>query len=221
VERPAENPPQPAPALAPPQAVEPTPAQVVQATQALAAAQQAQAPDVLETAPSTIHLSMFRRYPFRYLGYLALAAAGLALLIYSEMHQWRWVAVLGGIVTAAALLRLFVWWVRMRCTVLLLTNKRGALRTGVFRRETTEFEFAGIGDFHLNQTMLMRWLDVGDLALVVNNGQKIVIMAVPHPASVIAHLQRHVEVEKKAAEQPDLVVVQQPASNTEAPPATA
>ena len=60
--------------------------------------------------------------------------AGLALLIYSEMHQWHWVDLIGGVVAAAAVLRLFVWWVRMRCTRLILTNKRGALTTGVFRR---------------------------------------------------------------------------------------
>ena len=189
----------------------PTPAEASQAAQAVAAAQQALQPSEPETPPSIIHLSMVRRYPFRILGYLLLTAAGLALLVWSEMHQWHWVSLIGGAVAAAAFLRLFCWWVRMRCNKLILTNKRRALVTGVFHRNSTEFEFAQITDFHVHQTLLMRWLDVGNLAIVGSNGQQIVVMAAPHPNSVIAHLQRHVEVEKKAAEQPDMVVVQQPA----------
>lgn len=198
------------PSEEPPQAVPMLPAAVAQAKEAVAAAQAAQYPTTPETPGTTIHLSMLRRYPFRCLGYALLAAVGVALLLDGELSHGHWVTGLGAIVLLATGVRFLVWWVRMRATTLTLTNKRGTLATGVFSTDTREFEFANICDFHIHQNLLMRWLNVGDLAIVANNGQRFLIMAVPDPANITSHLQRHVEFEKKAAEQPDMVVVQQP-----------
>lgn len=198
------------PTQEPPQAIPVPPAVVAQATEAVAAAQAAQHPTTPETSGTTIHLSMVRRYPFRCLGYALLAVVGLAFLLDGEIRHGHWVTALGAIVLLATGIRFLVWWVRMRATTLTLTNKRGGLATGVFSRDTREFEFAQITDFHVYQSLLMRWLNVGDLAIITNNGQRFLIMAVPDPANVVSHLQKHVEFEKKAAEQPDMVIVQQP-----------
>jgi uncharacterized membrane protein YdbT with pleckstrin-like domain len=200
-----------------------SPATAVAGAQAAAAAAAAAAssPQTPETPPETIHLAMFRRYPFRCLGYVLLSAAGLVGLIYGVDWNWHWLTILGAVVALFAAVRFFLWGLRMSRTTLTLTNKRGTLSSGLFRREDIEFELARLKDLHVHQTLPMRWLDVGDLAIVTSTGQRVVVMAIPNPAAVAEHMQRHGEREKKAQEQPDPVVVQQPIIAGGAPARTA
>jgi hypothetical protein len=190
----------------------PAPAVPAEATQAAiaAATQAAQPPERPETPGETIHLSLVRRYPVRFLCYVLLIGAGVAVAVYGEMREWHLLTLVGAAAALGVLLRLSAWCLRTRLTTLTLSNKRGVLATGVFRRDRIEFEFLQIADFHVSQSMLMRWLNVGDLAIVTSSGRQIVLMAVPDPHAVGAHLRTHSDAEKKASEKPDLVVVQQP-----------
>src|SRR5262249_24418072 len=74
---PAATPPTPAASAA--QAVAPMAIRVASATQAPPAAIPVEEPEVIL---GTVHLSMFRRYPFRCLGYAALMAMSLTGVIY-------------------------------------------------------------------------------------------------------------------------------------------
>jgi hypothetical protein len=144
---------------------------------------------------------MFRRYPWRCLGYLLLVAGGVAGMIWMLFLDRTWLAMTAAAVAVFGVLRLALWGLRMSRTALRITNKRGILTRGMFNRETIEFELAQVADFHVHQTMLMRWLDVGDVAIVSTNTQQqqIVIMAVPHPTDVTDLLQAQREARRKAA----------------------
>ena len=154
-----------------------------------------------EVELQTVHLSMFRRYPWRCLGYWLLVAAGIAGMIWMLFDSRQSLALASAAVAAFGALRLFAWWLRMSRTWLTLTNKRATLTTGLFSQQTTEFELSQLADIHVHQTPLMRWLDVGDIAIVSTNPQQpqIVIMAVPHPGEVAELLQAQIDARRKAA----------------------
>jgi hypothetical protein len=157
-----------------------------------------------EVELQTVHLSMFRRYPWRCLGYWLLMAAGIACMIWMLFDSRRWLALLSAAIAAYGALRLFAWWLRMSRTWLTLTDKRAILTTGLFSQQTTEFEVSQLADIHVHQTPLMRWLDVGDVAIVNTNPQQpqIVIMAVPHPGEVAELLQAQIDARMKATSGP-------------------
>lgn len=207
---PGTEPPPPAPAVAtsitPAVAATPSPATSTAPIVANTSAPVAEDP---EGPPHVIHLSMWGRYPFRCLTYLLAELGCLAGVIYGVHEGWHLLTVPSAVLMAVVGGKFFLWWLRMRCTVLTITNKRLILTSGVFSKTTKEFELARIVDFNIHQTLLMRWLNVGDLAVVGANAQ-VVIMAVPDPHGVIAFLQGHIAQQKQAEQQPDVVVVQQP-----------
>ncbi len=148
----------------------------------------------------TVHLSTFRRYPGRCLGYWLLIMAGIAGMIWMLFLDRHWLALICAAVALYGAVRLIAWSLRMSRTALTLTSKRGILTTGLFSRQTTEFELTQLADIHVHQTALMRWLDVGDVAIVSTNPQQkqIVIMAVPHPGEVTELLQAQIEARRNA-----------------------
>jgi hypothetical protein len=154
-----------------------------------------------ETPGPTIHLSMARRYPLRCFAYLLVEAVGLTGIIYGVMWEWHWLTILAGGLTAFFAVRFLAWWARMRCVTLALTSKRLILTTGVFSRDSTEIDLSDVVDHHFHQSLLMHWLDVGDLAIVSKpDNRQLVIMAIPQPGSVGQHLQSAIEVHKKVEE---------------------
>jgi hypothetical protein len=154
-----------------------------------------------ETPGPVIHLSMVRRYPLRCFAYLLVEVVGLAGVISGVMWDWLWLTVLGGAVMAFFAVRFLIWWIRMSNIRLQFTSKRLKLTTGVFSRDTTEIDLTDIVDHHFHQSLPMRWLDVGDLAIVARpDNRQLVIMAVPHPADVSRQLQSTIDMHKKVEE---------------------
>jgi uncharacterized membrane protein YdbT with pleckstrin-like domain len=143
-----------------------------------------------EEAVARVKLSMWRRYPVRCLIYTAAIVAGLAGVIVGLVNDWLILALLCGAVVLLASIRFFPWWAQMCATTLTITNLRFILETGVLKREATELRRDQIGDLQVQQSLLMRLLDVGDLAITSNTGdrKRVVVMAVPQPEWVAEHL---------------------------------
>jgi len=143
-------------------------------------------PDEQETAGQQIHLQMFRRYPLRVLAHLAAAIGGLVAMIWCLDRNYLTGAALCGVLAVVATGRFVVWWMRMRDTILTITNKRLVLETGVWSRQSTEIFFNDVQDVRVHQGILSGWFNVGDLAIIVSRGAKetVVIMAVPDPINV-------------------------------------
>jgi hypothetical protein len=148
----------------------------------------------------TFHLSMFRRYPWRCLGYLLVVTAGVGGAMWLWLRDWQWLSMISLGVGAFAFLRLAIWWLRMHRTTFTLTNKRAILRTGVFSQDSAAIELQNLADYHLHQSLLMRLLNVGDFAIVSAqpHEQQIVIMALPDPEAATRILEPHLEARRKA-----------------------
>lgn len=133
-----------------------------------------------------VRLSMWRRYPLRCVMYIAAMAGGVVGLLVGLVNDWIFFALLCGAVALLAAIRFFPWWARMRATVLVITNLRFMLETGVMQREATELRRDQIGDLQVRQDLLMSWLDVGDLSITSNTADRkqVVVMAVPRPEQV-------------------------------------
>jgi hypothetical protein len=161
------QPPAPAPATGPPQLTLPT-----------------------EVPLETVRVSMWRRYPFRCLVYILLIAASSIGAVIAVTQDLNVVALVCAAVLVLALCRFVPWWLRMRNTLLTITDRRCVLETGILHREATEFDRGDLIDVRVAQSGLMRLFNVGDLIISsdVDARKEFVLMAVPHPATVAGHL---------------------------------
>lgn len=141
-----------------------------------------------------VHLDMWRRYPFRCLAYAGVALAGALGIIWFAFHGQSVWMLLSLILFGFALYRLVPWWLRMRHTTLTITNKRCLVEAGVFSKESQAFSLDNVRDIQVNQGLMSRFLNVGDIILSSNEGEnkQVVLMAVPDPGRVAAHMRtRH------------------------------
>jgi hypothetical protein len=136
------------------------------------------------------HLAMFRRYPWRCLGYSLAIIAGLVLGLYYLFFGWHILAMVFIGIAVFAGYRLGSWWLRMEHVVFTITNKRCVLESGILKKEVTEIPIEEIADIQIRQSFLQRHLNVGDITLLSHKGeaQRIIIMAVPYPQQVAAQI---------------------------------
>jgi hypothetical protein len=133
---------------------------------------------------------MWRRYPFRCLAYVLVIAGSAIGAIVAVSQGYSVLAVIAGVVLLLALFRFVPWWLRMRNTRMIITDRRCILETGVFHRASIEFQRGDLIDVQVAQSGLMPLFDVGDLVISsdVDARKQFVLMAVPHPAVVAEHL---------------------------------
>jgi hypothetical protein len=133
-----------------------------------------------------IHLKMFRRYPFRCLGYLLLVLAPVGAGVWLLLTERPLLGALSLIVGGLVLCRLVVWWLRMRRTRVTLTNESCVLQCGIFSRQAMAIELPNVRDIQVKQSLLGRLLNVGDLVLSYDKGemQQVTLMAVPAPKNL-------------------------------------
>jgi uncharacterized membrane protein YdbT with pleckstrin-like domain len=149
--------------------------------------------EVEEKALQSVRLEMFRRYPWRCLGYDLLIVVGLLGGLYYLLAGWHFLALVLFVVAGIAAYRLGSWWLRMKHISLMITNKRCVLETGIFTRQVTEMPLDEIADIQVRQTFLQKWMNVGDLVLLSHKGEehRMIVMAVPSPKEVAAHIREH------------------------------
>jgi len=138
----------------------------------------------------TIRLAMGRRYPVRCALYLALAVALYTLGGWSLAHEYTALALVWFLAAILVTIRIGWWWWRMENTGLLITNRRLILYSGVLSRQMTEFPIQDVTDLHVDQGVFGHLLNVGDIAIISDKGERrqVVVMAVPNPAAVAAQI---------------------------------
>jgi len=138
----------------------------------------------------TIQLGMFRRYPFRVAGYVLLVGAGLVLGAWAMSNEWTVSGWLLFAAAAFAVVRLFLWWLRMKNTTLTITNRRCIVETGILSKQANEVPTKDISEINVSQDFVTRILNIGDLTIVSGGSQprSLVVMAVPDPAEVAAQI---------------------------------
>jgi PH (Pleckstrin Homology) domain-containing protein len=142
----------------------------------------------------SVHLDMLRRYPFRCLGYCLLALVSfIAVLWFGIAGRTFWTIVFV-LPMGYALYRLIPWWLRMRHTTVTITNKRCVVEAGLFSKQAENYALDHVTDVQVSQSLLSRYLNVGDIVLSSDNGGKkqIMLMAIPDPERVAEHIRtRH------------------------------
>jgi hypothetical protein len=140
----------------------------------------------------TIQPVMFRRYPLRFSGYMAVVLAGLVCVGLWLTEGWLALGVLGILVAAAAGFRLLAWWLRNRTTWLTATTRRLILRAGSFTSHSTEIPYKEILDVQVHQSVLNRMMRIGDLTLFTRMPDKaqVLVMGIPDPEGVAAEIRK-------------------------------
>jgi membrane protein YdbS with pleckstrin-like domain len=140
----------------------------------------------------TVKPVMFRRYPYRCLGYVASILAGLVCVALWAVEGWLALGLLGIFVAAMAAFRLLAWWLRNRTTSLTVTTRRLILRAGAFTSHSTEIPYKEILDVQVHQSVLNRMMKVGDLTLFTRMPDKpqILLMAIPDPEGIAAEIRK-------------------------------
>jgi membrane protein YdbS with pleckstrin-like domain len=135
----------------------------------------------------TVRPVMFRRYPFRFTGYVLAILAGLAGIVIWLLEAWTFaIGLLGIVVAVSASARLCSWWLRNRTTSLTATTRRLILKAGSFTSHSTEIPYKEIPDVQVHQSVFNRLMNVGDLTLYTRMPDKkqILILAIPDPEDV-------------------------------------
>jgi membrane protein YdbS with pleckstrin-like domain len=150
------------------------------------------ASEVKEETLQVIHLSMFRRYPFRCMAYFLLFIVSLVGTIFFAGKEWWFPALVCLAAGVVVVYRFIAWRMRMTHTLLTITNTRVILESGVFARHATEFPLADLEDIQINQTFVQRMFRVGDVVLLNKKGaaHRVLIMAVPSPIEVADTMHR-------------------------------
>ena len=81
---------------------------------------------------------------------------------------------------------LFIWWLRCRRLLLIITNKRTTLRTGLLARSTNEIRHCDVRDLSICQTLGQRLRGVGTLEIssTAEEEDDIVIEGIRDPQGV-------------------------------------
>jgi len=135
-------------------------------------------------------LVMFRRYPWRCIGYSLAIIVGVVLGLYYLITGWQFLALVFLGVAGFAGYRLGSWWLRTEHITLTITNKRAVLESGVIKKDITEIPINEIADIQVRQTFLQRSLNVGDITLLSHKGEmhRLIVMGVPYPQQVAAQI---------------------------------
>jgi len=163
----------------------------------------AAAPDTLAPAavPATappeerellrVQMSMLRRYPGRFVGYVlgTFAAAILSAWAFSNDHNVYGTALIA--LAGFLALRFAYWCGKANATSLLVTNRRVLLESGLLARQASEFTIESVADIQVDQGVLGRLLNVGDLVIVSVMGEEkrqMVMLGVLDPLGVAEHI---------------------------------
>lgn len=133
---------------------------------------------------------LFRRYPLRYLGYAALALAGLGLFFWGMAVGQNVLGLVGAAAAGWAGYRLTAWWLRTSSTSLVVGPESCVLETGLMTRQRVEVRREDVKEVVVEQGFAGRLFDVGDVVVTSDAGEKsrLVLYGVPDPHALADRL---------------------------------
>ncbi len=146
-----------------------------------------------EEVLTTVHPSMWRQHPFRFAGLWLLFLAGISLSIMAYLLgdpafglNLQAQGILGLVLLAGCGVLLLVWWVAVRFTTLIVTNKRTTYRQGIISRDVSEIRHQDVRNLQVDQNAFERILAVGDIGISSAGQEDIEIQArhFPHPNKI-------------------------------------
>lgn len=103
------------------------------------------------------------KYLASYLVGVILVAAGASPLFLAARHEY-WLA--GGVAAAIGVIVILAALIRRATTELVLTDRRIIAKRGLVSRDTVEMNLGKVESVHVNQSLLGRLLDYGDVTVV-------------------------------------------------------
>ena len=163
---------------------------------AAAAADSVPTLDAGERELSVVHPAMARAHPFRFLAVAALLIGGLVLAFASGPSDalWDWLAWLGWLMVAAAVVWWIAWYLAAHLWIkLTISNKRTVRQEGIVRRYTSEVLHEHVRNVEIKQSLMQRILKVGYIG-ISSAGQddiEIEVKDVPRPYELKALIDEH------------------------------
>lgn len=120
---------------------------------------------LLADGEAIVHRAAVSHWKFltSYLVGAALVVAGVLPFFLSSRREYF---VAGGVAAAVGLLVIIAAIVRRQTTELVLTDRRIIAKRGFISRDTVEMNLAKVESIHVNQSLLGRMLDYGDVTIV-------------------------------------------------------
>lgn len=116
-----------------------------------------------------VHPVMFRAHPFWFLLLFGCFVAGLVIAAGGGFFSFPWQAlvgwILGGVLAVFGGIGLIAWWLKTRAVTLEVTNKRTRLIRGLIAKSTSEVQHDDVRNIQVDQSMIGRLVDVGELAI--------------------------------------------------------
>lgn len=138
---------------------------------------------------------------------LALVGIAIAALLWYVAPEPPWLWMLGGAVAVVGLLGCLIRFVELMTSEFAVTTTRLVLKTGLVSRHTTEILLTKVEAIAIDQGLLARVLNFGDLTVTGTGGAREVFPGVRDPIGLRNHVQQ-----ASLAAQPDVRPPPGPAS---------
>lgn len=166
------------------------PAQPAVAPAPVAGAPAAPAQPAPEQIVAVGRLSLVRRYPLRFLAYLALTVALITATswAFSQDRITLGLVALAGAAFVAG--RFLYWFLTVQNTTLVVTNRRVIVESGVFSREAAEMPLAEVNNLQVEQDVIQAFLDVGDVAIICDKASRreLLVLGLMAPQAMVGHI---------------------------------
>ncbi len=141
------------------------------------------------------HPAVFRRNPIQTIIGLLILIGGPIAITWGLIEGNSYFGYGGLIATIIGGGVLAYWWLRSLFVTLTLTTKRTILRHGLISKRTTEVEHDDVRNIQINQGVIPRILNIGDLA-ISSAGQdtlEIFVRGIAQPEQIVSIIREHQE----------------------------
>ncbi|WP_169977314.1 PH domain-containing protein [Tautonia rosea] len=140
-----------------------------------------------------LHPAVLKRRIFQTTASILVIIAGSIAMIWGLGSTNPWLGWGGLTAVVIGALDLLYWWFKSLFVTLSVTNRRTILRTGLFAKSTSEVNHDDVRNLQIDQSVIARMLNIGDLR-VSSAGQdtiEIRAKAIPDPEAVAAIIREH------------------------------
>ncbi len=150
----------------------------------------------------SVHPVMLRAHPFRFLLLVALFIGGIAFTVIGSRYLGKleatrnssqiYATLIGAGIAATGLIGLIVWYIANLGTTLTITTNRTRLVRGLIARSSSEVQHDDVRNIQVNQGIIQRMINVGDLA-ISSSGQddlEIAVNGIASPERLASEIRR-------------------------------
>ncbi|QDT39170.1 PH domain-containing protein [Stratiformator vulcanicus] len=146
-----------------------------------------------ESRLTAVHPAMLRANPILFVIYVIAIVGGLIAAVGLFATGGAVLAVIPLGIAVAAAIAWGVWYLKVISTTLIVTTKRTVLRHGILKRDINEVQHDDVRNIQVNQNMIQRLFDIGDIA-ISSSGQddlEIMVTGIADPDEITEVIRRY------------------------------